>query len=163
MIGLSHQVSQWFEATPALEPEIRQTIAAMFDDLPYISTDEPGMLSAFLDGVEEPLRKLWEEFGLGVFAVQQMMSQPPIEGAGGPPMRWPHTIFIVAAPSTAVLDANGSAHLVRAGCEGLATSVAQDLVRRAWPSPSVLELQLEGSANWCPTCMLALVGSQGRP
>lgn len=156
-ITLSHAVDQWFTPPPDLEPEIRRTLAAIFDDLPYISRDEPEMVTVFLDGIEEPLRRLWDELGLGLYALEETLAQPPLEGATGPQMRWPHTRFIVAAPASAALTTTGVAHLLDGGCEALGPAITAGDIARAWPTPEALEQQLEGQVVWCPSCLLTRI------
>lgn len=154
-IGLSHSVSTWFEASPDREPGIRRTIATIFDDLPYIDSAEPGMMSTYLEGIEEPLRRLRVDFGLALFAVTRTRSLRTASGQAAIP--WPETSYIVATPSCAFLTTEGLAHLLSGECPDAAAAIVGGQASRAWISLAALEAAYEGSVAWCPRCALTAV------
>jgi hypothetical protein len=155
-MSLSHSVEHWYAATPEWEPEIRQTLAQIFDDLPYISADEPGMVTVYLEGIEEPIRRL-TELGLQIFAIPTTRTMG-IGTADGPQrMEMTYTAFIAAPPTVVFRAGDGLAHLLAGGCPDAATEAVSDAPKRAWGSPAVIEQDLEGSVPWCPRCAMTAV------
>ncbi|KPK90161.1 MAG: hypothetical protein AMJ88_16540 [Anaerolineae bacterium SM23_ 63] len=53
---------------PEFEPAIRRAVDDIFNDLTYIDSDDPPMVSIFLDNIEKPL-ELLRSFGLSLIAI----------------------------------------------------------------------------------------------
>lgn len=158
VMAQSHSVAHWYAATVEWEPEIRQTLALVFDDLPYISADEPGMVSSYLEGIEDPMRRLGE-LGLQLFAIPTTRTVGVRTTDGMQPLEMTYTAFVVAAPST-VFRAGGDgglAHMLAAGCPEAAADAVAETPTKWWHSPAVAEQDLEGSVPWCPRCAMAAV------
>jgi len=108
-------IHEWVEPSPEAEPAYRQMVEAIFNDLSYISADDPGLVSAYLEGLAEPLRDL-DALGL------QLMALPTrgtieIQGVAGPArMPWSRTHYVIAPAWAAFRGQRGFVHLLGTAC-----------------------------------------------
>jgi hypothetical protein len=144
---------------PSVEPNVREALSAIFDDLQYISPDERDVVSTYLDSIEEPLRTLR---ALGIqLAAAQTSGKLVVSGMIGrdEPAEMPATItvYLVAPRPCFYRPANDPhVHLLGIDCDGERTLLAEGATGRSWPSREAVNQAFEGTVPWCDKCFLHL-------
>lgn len=145
---LAYGRHEWVELRPEFEPEVRRLLAEVFDDLQLISLYEPGLASAYLDAIEEPLARL-QAIGLQLVGITRTGTMTAASG----PMPWSQTDYIVAPPVCFFRVDEGLVHLLGVDCSNAARAATRGGGRLAWwASAEVLERSFEGAVPWCARC-----------
>jgi hypothetical protein len=156
--GHAHSVSYAVTLSDDVEPTVRTLVDRIFSDVEYISADEPGLVSAYLDGVSEPLREL-QRYGLSILAVSETGTYRFDDGST---MRNWVTNFFLVIPTLGYfrLDREGSeVHRFDPGCCSVASDLSEamrsNVGMRVWPKPEAIREQYEDAVAWCINCCLA--------
>jgi len=149
---------QWLPSSPAIEPEIRHTVDAIFNDLQYIDTGDRGFVAAFLDGIAEPLKELQETFRLQIVfgTTPGKMKLPPVEWKPEPAeIDWERAYYIVAPDPAFFQAGDGPIHKLGTSCRDafvIATDPKEDVPRKVWGSLEDVLRVFEGTPQWCVKC-----------
>lgn len=155
--GHDHAVPHLVSFKEDFEPAIRHAVDTIFQDMQYISSDEPELVSSYLDGIAEPLQKL-KRYRVSILAMSTRGTMKMENGATIP--NWVRTYFLVIptlgyfktegenkkfhhfdpACRSAMSDLNES---VRSG-KGLSTRLDALSIRE----------EFENDAPWCEHCCL---------
>jgi hypothetical protein len=149
-----HIVQEWFSAIPQMEPQIRHTIEAIFNDLPLIDVQEPVMVSSYLDAITQPLNDL-QALRLQMLAI---LSTATNKSGGREIPNWRMTRYIIApdpcffatvAPAEATV-----VHLLDPSCsESIAVAKNSEMLDiQVFPDLQLLDAQFEHNIPWCPQC-----------
>src|SRR2546427_12559037 len=68
-VGAHDSVVNWVGLPPAVEKLARPTVAAIFDDFGFIESGDRPIVTAYLEGIEEPLKTL-TGLGLQILVIQ---------------------------------------------------------------------------------------------
>jgi hypothetical protein len=144
-----------FLAIPeAMEPKVRRAWDDIFADFTYIEPhDEPGLISLYLESIEEPLSDL-RALGMQVVYLTSRGSM------SGTPMGM--TDFLIAPTPCHFReegDSSALVHLLGAPCDGHRAFFSEGVAVALWLSTEAVEQSFEHSgAPWCVTCSMAGVG-----
>jgi hypothetical protein len=154
-------LQKWISPPPEIEPEVRGTVDEIFEDLQYIGSDDPGLTSAYLDGIAEPLALL-QQFGLQLvgFVTSGKITVPAgtLGSEAETTMPWRRTIYVVA-PNPCyyrlVDEKPAKVHILGVDCSGARTvTKLQNGAVPAYGSLDAVEQDYEGVVPWCETCEL---------
>jgi hypothetical protein len=157
--GSHDATTHWLVSpSPEIESEVRRALDEIFADLPYVG-GEPELMRAYLDGVEQPLRRLRElGFQLLGVVVSGTMAIRDHEGEECR-MPWRRTHYIVASnPSYYRLldEAPPRVHKLGVDCVGIRQLIAAKQRKEtpfvSYASLEDVERDFEGSVLWCEAC-----------
>jgi hypothetical protein len=143
---------------PEVEAGVRALLAAIFDDLPEIDSEDPRLVTAYLESIKDPLGDLYA-IGLQLVARtitgRMALSGATVPGAPGS-VPWRRTQFVVATrPCFFRTSGDGLVHVLASRCSSAADGLtAEGAEVRAWASEEGLDVAFEGSIPWCDTCFL---------
>ena len=152
----AHAVVDWWQLPAEAEALVRRARADIFDELEFIGSDEPGLVSAYLKGIAEPLAEL-EPLGVTLIAVTSPARVPLADGTALPIRA---TTYILAPrPCFYRLggDSEGLVHRLGSRCSTGADHLAQHHgggVTVLGGLEAQLELVYEGAVPWCRACQL---------
>lgn len=148
-----------FDISPEFEPAIRHSLSDIFDDLPYIDSNDPGMVSAYLDSIEKPLNNL-NSLGIMLYAISSKGSLRVSSGEVVPD--W-HRVYYLVVPADSYYSVmrDESSRLVDSFNPDCTNSVKELLDAatnqrsiKIWNNREALKTDLEGNIPWCPDCGL---------
>lgn len=161
LMGDGYSLEVFVRPEPEREPEVRHTIEAIFNDLEYISPQDPELFSSYLDSIQEPLADL-KAFGLQLAAhkTQGTLEVPagafPAADQQLGPVPWSQTYFFVTPrPCFYRVGDDGNVHMLGIGCEADHELTQKGAAVHWWTAPAV-EVAFEGAVPWCNTCFLHL-------
>ncbi len=156
----SYTIHKLFQVPPDIEPAIRHILDAIFNDLPYISSDEPGLIATYLDAITEPLVKLIEfELQLGAVNTTGKMNIPAgtLDSEEDIEVPWTQTHYFIAInPCFYRPSGDDHVHILGVKCQGERTLLLEGTEIRHWASHESVEQAFEGIVPWCDTCFLHL-------
>lgn len=141
------------------EPEFRNTLAGIFDDLPYIDPAEPGMVTAYLDGIEGPLNAL-HELGVAIFAV---VSKGKFQLASGEEVPdWSRVYYLIVPTdsyfATGKDPSSENVHRFDPHCDRAVKALLRACVKEesvfTWIGNERITADYEGNVPWCTTCCI---------
>jgi hypothetical protein len=137
-----------------IEPDVRRAWDGVFADFTYIApNDEPGLISSYLESIEEPLRNLR--------AVGMQLVYLTSRGSMGETPMGMTDFFVAPTPCyfRAESDSSSLVHLLGAQCDGHRVFLVEGAGVRLWPSSDAVEQSFEHrGAPWCVTCSMAAIG-----
>jgi hypothetical protein len=147
-----HQIEILFSPNPDFEPEFRNTLNLIFNDLELIDTQDSLLVSSYLDSIAEPLSQL-RKWGIQIVAVKQKRKYHTI------PMV--NTIYYIAPDPCyfqSMDDSTSLVHKLGVPCETgnhILSSIKQydSLKLKLWFSRSYLQTDFENNIPWCSTCL----------
>ncbi|NUN93297.1 MAG: hypothetical protein HUU04_05910 [Verrucomicrobiae bacterium] len=156
--GHDHSVSHLVAGRNEFEPAIRHAVDAIFRDMQLISSDEAGLVSSYLDGIEEPLHEL-AHYGVSLFAIRIQGALKVKEGSAIP--NWTRTHFLVV-PTTGYFRIEGEDTRFHRFDPECATAISnlyasirsgKNLTVR-FDAKSLRE-EYENDVPWCEQCCLS--------
>jgi hypothetical protein len=162
MSGMSFQYHTLLKPSVAIEPDFRRAVDDIFSDLPYISRDDPELVEAYLNGIEEPLRCL-SKLGFIILAVTTRGVWKTADGKEFP--NWTNTRYFIM-PKGAYFalddDLNHPVHCLDPACEAfirdLMSACTGSLPYFISVSKEAISTAYEGNVPWCTNCCLSEVG-----
>jgi hypothetical protein len=135
-------VHRWYGGDDALADAADQAVDEITRDIGMIDADVPGMVTAYAEGIGDPLARL-SELGLAVAAVRFQ--------SGGL-----DTVAVIVAPDGMLFAGQDRVvHRFPSACQASAaivTTAGSEV--RSWADDATAEIAFEGSVPWCPECAL---------
>ena len=150
------QVEYFYIPSSDKESFFRKICEDIFDDLQYIDSQDPLIVSAYLDTIKEPLEKL-KELGLQIIAIRRKVKVVQLR------VVMDETLYIVAPdPCYFQVYSDSEQKLVhKLGVENckeaekdLSALKRGDIVFR-WFSSLEVEQYFENKVPWCNFCLLS--------
>lgn len=150
---------------PEIEPQFRRALDDIFEDLPYIDSSEPGLVSSYLNSIEDPLRTL-HELGFSLFAlVTRSTLTLPDSPLGSPSQRqipnWRQINYLVVPLNGFFrlgMDTQETVHTFSPQCQLAVATLAKATQKQmpviVWGSATIVRAELEGKVPWCQECCL---------
>jgi hypothetical protein len=142
--------------SPLEEPEVRRLMDHIFTDLEYMEQADATMMSAYLDGIEEPLERLRElGFELLWFKTKSTMRGPGIEI---PDWRTTHYLLVNARGNFAIQGpATMLAHTFVDGCRAGWDALKKEILAETesvfvWRCRNSVRLTKEVAVTACEHC-----------
>ncbi len=156
----SHQLHVLCKVVPQFEPTLRHALDSIFNDLSYIDTQDPAMVSNHLDGIEEPLRRLGT-LGAALFALTTKGTTTVADKK----LRWTNThYFVIVKGSYFAIGENlsNTVHQFDPNCaaaiKDLSSVCATEGGMSTYANKQLLLNYYERSVPWCPECRLSEIG-----
>lgn len=148
------------KTTPEIDRDFRRILDSIFRDLSYIDSEEPGMVSCYLDGIADPLDEL---YALG-YSLQHVQSHAEYEMAGAPQkVRVPLAVYFVAPEPCYFAWSHESGGIGAIHVLGACPDATRRLILAEEDGIHLLHSRLviealipEEDRRWCPIC--AMVG-----
>ena len=147
---------------PSIEPEARAAVAGIFDDFPLITAADRPVVTAYLERIEEPLRRL-QSIGFQLFGVQTRGTYRTPEGDVPD---WRRSHFVIAPdPCYFRVEHGGEEggegiviHRLASSCDvgmrHLVRALCSEVGLTAWPAFDAVQIDYELNVPWCPLCCL---------
>jgi hypothetical protein len=157
-------LQKWMSPPPKIEPDVRGTVDQIFADLQYIGSDDPGLSSAYLEGIAEPLQRL-QQFGLQLVAAvtsgEMTVPAATLGSARETTIPSRRAIYVVAPDPCyyrVLGESPAKVHKLGVDCPGMeAVTRLQNGAVVTYGSRKAVEQDYEGVVPWCDTCELHML------
>lgn len=151
-------VSHLVPTIPEFEPTIRHLVDEIFNDQQYISSDDRGEVSSYLDSIAEPLASL-SSYNIAILAITTTGTIKLNNGHDIP--NWKRTYFY-AIPIQGyfhVQEEGQTIHHFSPTCDDAMAKLLDASLRdkqiQVYPSDQIIRDKLKGSVAWCAKCCVS--------